>query len=56
MNVVVDAEADVSVSVAFSLATLSGEPPSRTAFVLARLAREELPASRLDFAEAARAL
>lgn len=57
MNVVVDqASTDVASEVVFSLAKLSGIPELQRAFVMARLARNELPEMKINFAEAQRYL
>ena len=57
MNIVVDATSgDDAAEVNFSLAELIGEPQLRKAFVLARVARSELPAVKINFADAARYL
>ena len=57
MNIVVDAtNGDVAADVSFSLAELMGEPHLQRAFVLARVARSELPAVKMNFADAARYL
>lgn len=57
MNVVVDsATTDVAADVPFSLVSLMGSEPLQRAFVLARIARSELPEARIDFAEAQRYL
>ena len=57
MNVVVDSAAtDVAAEVPFSLVRLMGSEPLQRAFVLARIARDELPEARIDFAEAQRYL
>jgi hypothetical protein len=57
MNIVVDAgSGDACAEVRFSLAELLGEPLLQRAFVLARVARSELPAVKMNFDEAARYL
>ncbi len=58
MNVVVDdASPDPAADIDFGLAELSGSPPMRRAFVLARVARSELPPPRtINFADASRYL
>lgn len=57
MNVVVDqASSDVASDVVFSLAKLSGSPEIQRAFVMARLARSELPEAKINFTEAQRYL
>jgi len=57
MNIVVDATSgDVAAEVGFSFAELMGEPHLQRAFVLARIARSELPAIKMNFADAARYL
>ena len=57
MNIVVDATSDdLAAEVNFSLAQLTGQPQSQKAFVLARVARSELPAVKMDFADAERYL
>lgn len=57
LNIVVDAtSSDVAADVSFSLAELTGQPQSQKAFVLARVARSELPAVRINFADAERSL
>jgi hypothetical protein len=57
MNIVVDAgSGEASADVHFSLAELLGEPPLQRAFVLARVARSELPVVKMNFDDAARYL
>jgi hypothetical protein len=57
MNVVLDEKStDVASDVVFSLAQLTGIPRIQSAFVLARLARSELPAARMNFDDAERYL
>ena len=57
MNVVLDqASTDVASDVVFSLAKLSGSHELQRAFVMARLARSELPEMKMNFAEAQRYL
>lgn len=58
MNVVTDkASAEVATDIDFAIADLAGVQPVRRAFVLARVARAELPASQgINFDEAARYL
>lgn len=58
MNVVLDeASPEHAADVGFSLVELSGSPPVRRAFVLARVARGEFPSSpAINFADAARYL
>lgn len=57
MNVVLDeSSTDVASDVAFSLAQLTGVPQLQRAFVLARLARSELPTARMNFDNAGRYL
>ena len=57
MNVVVGATSgELAAEVNFSLAHLTGVSPRQKAFVLARCARSQLPAVKIDFAEAARRL
>lgn len=57
MNVVVDqTSSDVASEVLFSLAKLSGSPELQRAFVMARLARSELPEMKINFTEAQRYL
>ncbi len=57
MNIVVDAtSSEAAADVKFSLAELMGDPPLQRAFVLARVARSELPAVKMNFADAARYL
>ncbi len=57
MNVVLDqASSDVAADVVFSLAKLSGTPELQRAFVMARMARSELPEMKINFAEAQRYL
>ncbi len=57
MNVVVDEKStDVASDIVFSLAQLTGVPQVQSAFVLARFARSELPAARMNFDDAARYL
>jgi len=57
MNVVLDkTSTEVASDVAFSLAKLSGAPALQRAFVMARLARSDLPEARINFAEAQRYL
>lgn len=57
MNVVVgQAGTDVASDIAFALAKLSGVPQLQPAFVLARCLRSELPAARMNFADALRYL
>ena len=57
LNVVVDAaESGVAADVEFSLVRLAGSEPLQRAFVLARMARSELPETKINFAEAQRYL
>ncbi|WP_291995308.1 hypothetical protein [Candidatus Accumulibacter sp. ACC003] len=58
LNVVLDeASSDAAADVDFSLAELSGSPPMRRAFVLARVARSDLPPpKKVNFADAGRYL
>ena len=57
LNVVVDAdESGVAADVGFSLVRLAGSEPLQRAFVLARVARSELPETRINFADAQRYL
>lgn len=58
MNVVLDeSSSDRVADVDFAVAELSGTPPMRRAFVLARVARDELPPpKKINFSEAARYL
>ncbi len=57
MNVVVDeTSADLGAPVDFSIAHLTGVPELHTAFVLAHLARVELPVAGMNFENAERAL
>ncbi len=57
MNVVLDEKStDVGSEVNFSLAQLKGVPRVQSAFVMARFARSELPAARMNFEDAARFL
>ncbi|WP_300454526.1 hypothetical protein [Accumulibacter sp.] len=58
MNIVLDAQSgDAAAEVDFSVAQLTGPPPVQRAFMLARVARTELPAAQgIDFADAARYL
>jgi hypothetical protein len=57
MNVVVDQHStEVASDLVFSLAQLSGIPSLQRAFVLARFLRSELPAAKIDFAQAQRYL
>ena len=58
MNLVVDeSSTDPAASVDFALAHLSGSPPMRRAFVLARVARTELPSvQKINFDDVARYL
>ncbi|MBS1230485.1 MAG: hypothetical protein H6R17_3762 [Proteobacteria bacterium] len=58
MNVILDqSSTDRVADVDFAVAELSGTPPIRRAFVLARVARDELPPpKKIDFADAARYL
>jgi len=58
MNVVLDqASTDPAADVDFGLAELSGSQPMRRAFVLARVAREELPPpQKINFDDVARYL
>ena len=57
VNVVLDQQnADVTAAVSYSLADLTGAPRVRRAFVLARLARDELPPEKLNLELAERLL
>ena len=58
MNVVVpEASSEAAADIDFAVAELSGSPPMRRAFVVARVARTELPAAQgIDFAAATRYL
>ena len=57
MNVVLDAtSSDAAADVGFSLAELLGAPRLQRAFVLARIARSELPEVKMNFADAERYL
>ena len=56
MNVIAGPHDAGSGGVTFSLARLSGTPPLERAFVLGRLARSELPETRINFDEAQRYL
>ncbi len=57
MNVLLDeTSTDVASDVVFSVAQLMGVPRIQSAFVMARFARTELPAARMNFEDAARFL
>jgi hypothetical protein len=58
MNVVLEeSSTDRVADVDFAVAELSGTPPMRRAFILARVARAELPPpQKINFADAARYL
>lgn len=57
MNIVLDdASTDVASDIDFSLVHLMGEPSTTKAFVLGQYSREELPASKIDYSNAARLL
>lgn len=57
LNVVLEENSlDVGSEVVFTMAELEGVPKASRAFVLGRLARAELPAAKIDFAQAARLL
>jgi len=57
LNIVVDTtSSDVAADINFSLAQLTGEPRLQRAFVLGRIARSELPAVKMNFADAERYL
>jgi hypothetical protein len=57
LNVVVDeSSTDVASDVEFTMAVLSGTPKVRRAFVIGRMKRSELPALKLDIANAERFL